>query len=126
MESGDDYENSVYIYTRVGKYENQIILVILNLTPAVIENYELEAPRYGSYRVVLNSDDSRYGGSCYWGEDSADTEHRFVTSPESQNMANHMFDDIKDDIRNLREELKEKRDQLENARLDLAESYRQL
>ena len=28
----DDYENSVYIYTRVGKYENQIILVILNLT----------------------------------------------------------------------------------------------
>ncbi len=122
----DDYENSVYIYTRVGKYENQIILVILNLTPAVIENYELEAPRYGSYRVVLNSDDSRYGGSCYWGEDSADTEHRFVTSPESQNMANQMFDDIKDDIRNLREELKEKRDQLENARLDLAESYRQL
>ncbi|MEO1086231.1 MAG: 1,4-alpha-glucan branching enzyme, partial [Acidobacteriota bacterium] len=41
------------------------VLVVLNLTPVPRDGYRLGAPSSGAYRVLLNSDDERFGGSGY-------------------------------------------------------------
>ena len=58
-----DSENSVISFIRKGKYTNDIILVVCNLTPAPRFNYQLGVPRGGSWKEVLNSDSVFYGGS---------------------------------------------------------------
>lgn len=61
----DDRERSVYSYARRALHEEQLILVLLNMTPASYEQYPLRVPYRGRYRLLLNSDDPLYGGSAY-------------------------------------------------------------
>src|SRR4030067_1084889 len=49
-----DSENSVISFIRKGKYTNDIILVVCNLSPAPRFNYQLGVPRGGSWKEVLN------------------------------------------------------------------------
>lgn len=58
-----DSENSVISYFR--KAENQIdfVLVVLNLTPVVRENYVLGVPENIDYEEIFNSDDEKFWGS---------------------------------------------------------------
>ena len=63
----DDSDNSVLAFARFSRDAEQIVVIILNLTPAVHPIYALPAPKYGKYRVVLNSDDDKHGGSSYLG-----------------------------------------------------------
>ena len=100
--TADDRDNSVYIYSRAGAYDDQVILVILNLTPATIPGYQMKAPRCGVYEVLLNSDDLQYGGSQYWGSDEP---RCFVTDPPNQREANTRYDALKERIRRTREQL---------------------
>ncbi len=58
----DDQENSVYIYLRKGKKKDDIFMVILNLTPKVLD-YKIEVQDGSRWEVVFNSDDKKYGGS---------------------------------------------------------------
>ncbi|KQT17374.1 glycogen branching protein [Chryseobacterium sp. Leaf404] len=58
----DDIENSVYIYLRKGKKEDDILMVILNLTPRVID-YKVGVDENSKWEVIFNSDDEKYGGS---------------------------------------------------------------
>lgn len=58
----DDIENSVYIYLRKGKKKDDAFMVILNLTPRVID-YKIGVNAGTHWEVVLNSDDERYAGS---------------------------------------------------------------
>ena len=59
----DDRERSVFSYRRRDKEGNELV-VILNFTPVVREDYELRVPDdRAKYREVLNSDSSEYGGS---------------------------------------------------------------
>jgi 1,4-alpha-glucan branching enzyme len=58
----DDQENSVYIYLRKGKKEDDLLMVVLNLTPRVLD-YTIGVPAGSQWNVVFNSDDEKYAGS---------------------------------------------------------------
>ena len=59
----DDRDQSVYAYMR--RDGDQVMLVLLNLTPVPRPGYRAGAPLPGRYALVLSSDDSKYGGSGY-------------------------------------------------------------
>ena len=59
----DDRDQSVYAYMR--RDGDQVMLVLLNLTPVPRPGYRAGAPLPGRYVLVLSSDDSKYGGSGY-------------------------------------------------------------
>ena len=56
-----DREQTVISYLR--KSAAGHVLVVLNFTPAPRENYRIGVPTSRSYRTLLSSDDSRFGGS---------------------------------------------------------------
>jgi 1,4-alpha-glucan branching enzyme len=58
-----DYKNSVLSYVRKGKDEDKAVLVICNLTPVPRSGYELGIPFNGTWKEILNSDASEYGGT---------------------------------------------------------------
>ena len=56
-----DVEQSVISYRRKG--DNQELIVVLNFTPVVRENYRIGVPEAGTYHEIFNSDSSMYDGS---------------------------------------------------------------
>ncbi len=56
-----DYEQSVISYRRKG--DGQELVVVLNFTPVVRENYRIGVPIAGTYQVIFNSDSNAYAGS---------------------------------------------------------------
>ncbi|WP_036300161.1 1,4-alpha-glucan branching protein GlgB [Methylomarinum vadi] len=56
-----DAEQSVISYRR--KNEDQELIVVLNFTPVVRDNYRIGVPVAGRYQEVINSDSSVYDGS---------------------------------------------------------------
>jgi 1,4-alpha-glucan branching enzyme len=62
--NADDAQNSIYSYQRRSSC-GQIMLVILNMTPAPQPDYTLTVPVAGCYVTELNSDDTAFGGSGY-------------------------------------------------------------
>ena len=59
----DDARHSVLAFARRGREEDQLMLVVCNLTPQVHASYRLGVPRPGRYRERLNTDSTYYGGS---------------------------------------------------------------
>ncbi|MFP4473137.1 MAG: 1,4-alpha-glucan branching protein GlgB [Candidatus Omnitrophota bacterium] len=57
-----DWERGIVAFLRKDN-NNDMILVVCNFTPAVLENYKLGIPGGGFWREVLNSDAAEYGGS---------------------------------------------------------------
>jgi 1,4-alpha-glucan branching enzyme len=57
----NDRDQSVFSYVRYA--DAKLVAVILNLTPVPREGYRIGVPRGGLYLAVLNSDESRFGGS---------------------------------------------------------------
>ena len=62
-------ENSMFSYARMNADKSEIILVILNMTPVSYPSFRVRVPIEGQYRLILNSDSPRYGGSGYAGLD---------------------------------------------------------
>lgn len=62
--NADDAANSLYSYQRQSA-DGQIRVVILNMTPAPLPGYTLTVPTPGCYQIVLNSDETCFGGSGY-------------------------------------------------------------
>ena len=58
-----DRENSVISYVRRDGTDH--LIVVLNLTPLPRDRYRIGAPAAATYRLVLGSDDPRFGGSGY-------------------------------------------------------------
>src|SRR5690606_37412848 len=58
-----DRENSVVIFQRNADDKQEVLIVVCNFTPAVRYMYRLGVPYRGQWREVLNSDDTRFGGS---------------------------------------------------------------
>jgi 1,4-alpha-glucan branching enzyme len=58
-----DSENSIISYFRKAENANDFVLVVLNLTPIVRENYILGIPDERDYEEIFNSDDEKYWGS---------------------------------------------------------------
>jgi len=59
---GDAAADSVFAYVRRDR-ERRSALVVLNMTPAVREDYRIGVPGNGSWKELLNSDSEIYGGS---------------------------------------------------------------
>lgn len=58
----DDLENSVYVYLRKGKKRDDVLMVVLNLAPKVLE-YKIGVNAGTYWEVIFNSDDHKYNGS---------------------------------------------------------------
>ena len=58
-----DSDQSVLAYLRRGSDSDPEVLVVLNATPVPRQDYRIGVPRGGSWREILNSDASIYGGS---------------------------------------------------------------
>lgn len=59
----NDYDNCVLAYLRKGKAVDDMLLIVLNMTPVVRENYLVGLPVSGEWEEVLNSDAPKYYGS---------------------------------------------------------------
>lgn len=58
----DDTDNSVLIYLRKGKKKDDVLMVILNLTPNTFD-YKVGVNEGTHWEVIFNSDDKKYNGS---------------------------------------------------------------
>ena len=58
----NDGNNSIYIYLRKGKKEDDVLMTVLNLTPRVFD-YKIGVDEGTNWEVILNSDDEKYAGS---------------------------------------------------------------
>jgi 1,4-alpha-glucan branching enzyme len=67
-----DRMNSVLSYVRHAGDEH--VVVVLNMTPEPRANYRVGVPAAGTYRVLLSSDASRFGGSGYGSEGEVRTD----------------------------------------------------
>jgi 1,4-alpha-glucan branching enzyme len=56
-----DSEQSVLSFMRKGK-DDELVIVLLNLTPVPRKNYRIGVPLEGGYRETVNSDSAFYGG----------------------------------------------------------------
>ena len=61
--SGDDTANSVLAYLRKGESSDKVLLVICHFNTNFMEEYSVGVPYSGTWKEVLNSDDTRFGGS---------------------------------------------------------------
>lgn len=61
----NDSENSVLAYVRKGENEKDDVLIICNMTPIPRESYRIGVPKKGRYKLVFNSDDTKYVGSGF-------------------------------------------------------------
>ena len=60
-----DHTNSTLSYLRIGKEKNEFLVVVNNFTPVVRHHYRIGVPEAGTYEVLLNSDDTAFGGSAF-------------------------------------------------------------
>ncbi len=59
----NDYDNCVLAYLRKGIRPDDVLLVVLNMTPVPREGYLVGVPLGGQWQEILNSDDPKYYGS---------------------------------------------------------------
>ena len=61
--NADDSEKSIYSFVRRTKGSKKNLLFILNMTPVKRDAFRIGVPMKGSYQLILNSDDAKYGGA---------------------------------------------------------------
>lgn len=59
----DDADNSVYSFFRKNSTGKNNVLFVLNMTPIRREKYRIGVPKRGKYKLLLNSDEKRFGGN---------------------------------------------------------------
>jgi 1,4-alpha-glucan branching enzyme len=58
-----DHTNSVLSFIRHGNNNNVLMVFVYSLTPVIRQRYRIGVPYSGNYEVVINTDDTKYGGS---------------------------------------------------------------
>ncbi len=61
--NADDKDRSTYSFIRKTSEDSKKLLFIMNMTPMKWENYKLGVPTEGEYKLILNSDEERFGGN---------------------------------------------------------------
>ncbi len=59
----DDKDKSTYVFIRRTADDKRCLLFIHNMTPMKWEGYKFGVPSPGKYKVLLNSDEKRFGGN---------------------------------------------------------------
>ncbi len=62
--NADDAERSTYSFVRKASTGKNNLLFVLNMTPMKWEDYRVAVPKKKKYKLLLNSDEERFGG---WG-----------------------------------------------------------
>jgi 1,4-alpha-glucan branching enzyme len=74
---GSNAEHSVLCYLRQSKADgSDALLIVFNFTPEVRHDYRVGVPNAGTWKPVLNTDDTSFGGSGV----SATSDHGAITS----------------------------------------------
>ena len=60
---GGNAEQSVFVFERRGMEGDRPVVVVSNMTPNVLEGYEIGVPEGGAWEALVNTDDGAYGGS---------------------------------------------------------------
>jgi 1,4-alpha-glucan branching enzyme len=61
--NADDKDRSTYTFVRRTKDGRNNLLFVLNMTPMTWENYQISVPAKKKYKLVLNSNEERFGGN---------------------------------------------------------------
>lgn len=61
--NADDAEQSTYSFFRKAENGKNNLLFVLNMTPITRENYKVGVPKKKKYKLLLNSDEERFGGA---------------------------------------------------------------
>ena len=61
--NADDSDRSVYSFFRKDETGKNNIMFVINMTPMMWENYMVGVPKKKKYKLLLNSDDKRFGGN---------------------------------------------------------------
>ena len=61
--NADDADRSVYSFFRKDETGRNNIMFVINMTPMMWENYMIGVPKKKKYKLLLNSDDKRFGGN---------------------------------------------------------------
>lgn len=64
---------SIYIFARYSQQPDEIIVVVMNMTPVAYENFTIGVPAAGQYMEILCSDKEQYGGSNIYNGDIMET-----------------------------------------------------
>jgi 1,4-alpha-glucan branching enzyme len=59
----DNSEQSILIFNRRSRNDEETLVFIINFTPTVYYDYRIGVPFLGEYKEIFNTDDERYGGS---------------------------------------------------------------
>jgi 1,4-alpha-glucan branching enzyme len=59
----NDMPRGMITYMRKDKYSDQRLIVVCNFKPNVYQHYWLGVKDAGTYKLLINSDDPKYGGS---------------------------------------------------------------
>lgn len=60
--NADDADRSTYSFYRKDETGKNNIMFVLNMTPMMWENYKIGVPKKKKYKLLLNSDEKRFGG----------------------------------------------------------------
>ena len=60
--NADDGDHSTYSFVRKSSTGRNSLLFVINMTPMTWENYKVNVPKKKKYKLVLNSDEERFGG----------------------------------------------------------------
>ncbi len=61
--NADDADRSIYSFVRHSKDKKKNLLFVCNFTPMARPDYRVGVPRGKQYKLVINSDELRYGGT---------------------------------------------------------------
>ena len=61
--NADDRDRSIYSFVRHAKGDKQNLLFVISFTPVAREDYRVGVPKRKQYRLILNSDEEKYGGT---------------------------------------------------------------
>lgn len=61
--NADDEERSTYSFFRKASDGKNNVLFVLNMTPITREGYKVGVPKKKKYKLLLNSDEQRFGGN---------------------------------------------------------------
>ncbi len=61
--NSDDKDRSTYSFVRKAQKGKNNLLFVINMTPMKWENYQVGVPKKKKYKLLLNSDEVRFGGN---------------------------------------------------------------
>ena len=61
--NANDGDRSIFSFVRKSKDGKNNLLFVCNFTPVARDDYRVGVPKRKNYRLILNSDDAKFGGT---------------------------------------------------------------